>query len=100
MVVRHLCPGILEKELCRQFNFYARHGLDIASKMGTIEFMRDNAAALADAYAYKKDFANAYAYHTQYINYRDSMLNTEVRNRTAVLQYNNELEKKQRRSCS
>jgi C4-dicarboxylate-specific signal transduction histidine kinase len=85
----------LKKSFADSSIFYARHGLDIASKMGTIEFMRDNAAALADAYAYKKDFANAYAYHTQYINYRDSMLNTEVRNRTAVLQYNNELEKKQ-----
>jgi tetratricopeptide (TPR) repeat protein len=84
----------LKKSFADSSIFYARHGLDIASKMGTIEFMRDNAAALADAYAYKKDFANAYAYHTQYINYRDSMLNTEVRNRTAVLQYNNELEKK------
>ena len=75
--------------------FYARQGLDMATKIGTIEFMRDNAAALADAYAYKKDFANAYKYHMQHINYRDSMLNTEVRNRTAVLQYNNQLEKKQ-----
>jgi C4-dicarboxylate-specific signal transduction histidine kinase/tetratricopeptide (TPR) repeat protein len=75
--------------------FYARHGLDIASKIGTIEFMRDNAQALADAYAYQKDFANAYKYHLQYINYRDSIVNTEVRNRAAVLQYDNDLEKKQ-----
>jgi C4-dicarboxylate-specific signal transduction histidine kinase len=85
----------LKKGMADSSIFYARHGLHIASKMGTIEFMRDNAAALADAYAYKKDFAEAYEYHTQYINYRDSMLNTEVRNRTAVLQYNNQLEKKQ-----
>jgi len=75
--------------------FYASDGLAMASKMGTLEFIRDNAAALADAYAYKKDFANAYRYHLQYINYRDSMVNTEVRNRAAVLQYNNDLEKKQ-----
>jgi C4-dicarboxylate-specific signal transduction histidine kinase len=63
--------------------------------MGSIEFMRDNAAALADAYANKKDFPNAYKYHIQYINYRDSMVNTEVGNRAAVLQYSNDLEKKQ-----
>ena len=75
--------------------YYARQGLDITNKTGTIEFMRDNAEALAKAYAYKKDFANAYKYHLQYINYRDSMLNTEVKNRTAVLQYNSDLEKKQ-----
>ncbi|HET6996340.1 MAG TPA: tetratricopeptide repeat protein, partial [Chitinophagaceae bacterium] len=75
--------------------FYARHGLDIAIKMGSIEFMRDNAQALANAYAYKKDFTNAYKYHLQYINFRDSIVNTEVRNRAAVLQYDNDLEKKQ-----
>ncbi len=75
--------------------YYGRHGLDIATKLGTIEFMRDNAAALAEAYAYKKDFANAYNYYVRYVNYKDSMVNTEVRNRTAVLHYNNQLEKKQ-----
>ena len=57
--------------------------------------MRDNREALAQAYAFKKDFANAYKYHLEYINYRDSMLSAEVKNRTAVLQHNNELEKKQ-----
>ena len=75
--------------------FYGRIGLETASKMGTVEFMRDNAAALANAYAYKKDFANAYKYHLQYINYRDSIVNTEIRNRAAVLQFSNDLEKKQ-----
>ena len=58
--------------------YYGRPGLDIANKTGTIEYMRDNAEALADAYAHKKDFANAYKYHLQYINYRDSMVNAEV----------------------
>ncbi|HEV8506180.1 MAG TPA: ATP-binding protein [Chitinophagaceae bacterium] len=75
--------------------FYGRQGLDIASKTGSIEFMRDNAQALADAYAHEKDFANAYKYHMQYINFRDSMLNTEVGNRAAVLKYSNDLDKKQ-----
>ena len=90
-----LARAYLKKGMPDSSIYHARRGLGITSKTGTIEFMRDNAAALADAYAYKKDFANAYKFHTQYINYRDSMLNEEVRNRTAVLQYNNQLEKKQ-----
>ena len=86
----YLKKGIPDSSL-----FYGLQGLHIASKMGTIEFMRDNAQALADAYAYKRDFTNAYKYHLQYINYRDSMFNTEVGNRAAVLKYNSDLEKKQ-----
>ena len=75
--------------------YYALPGLDMATNMGTIEYMRDNAGALAEAYALKKDFANAYKYHLQYTGYRDSMLNAEVRNRTAVFKYNYDLAKKQ-----
>src|SRR6185436_4589191 len=90
-----LARAYLKKGMTDSSILHAREGLDIASKMGSIEFMRDNAAALADAYAYKKDFPNAYKYHIQYINYRDSMVNTEVGNRAAVLQYSNDLEKKQ-----
>ena len=90
-----LARAYLKKGMTDSSILYAREGLDIASKMGSIEFMRDNAAALAEAYAYKKDFPNAYKYHIQYINYRDSMVNTEVGNRAAVLQYSNDLEKKQ-----
>jgi signal transduction histidine kinase/tetratricopeptide (TPR) repeat protein len=75
--------------------YYARSGLSSAIQQGNIEYMRDNSAALADAYAFKKDFAKAYDYHLRYINYRDSLLGAEVRNKTAVLQYNNDFEKNQ-----
>ena len=57
--------------------------------------MRDNTEALANAYAFQKEFSNAYKYHLQYINYRDSMLSAEVKNKTAVLRHNNEMQKKQ-----
>jgi len=90
-----LARAYLKKSMPDSSIYYARSGLDSAIKTGTIEFMRDNAAALADAYAYKKDFTNAYNYHLQYINYRDSMLSAEVRNKTAVLQYSSDLDKKQ-----
>ena len=90
-----LARAYLKKGMTDSSIYYARHGLDLAKKRGTIEYMRDNSAALAEAYAYKKDFANAYRYHLQYINDRDSMVNAEVRNRAAVLQYSTDLEKKQ-----
>jgi signal transduction histidine kinase len=50
---------------------------------------------LANAYAQKKDFANAYTYQALYFEYRDSILNTEVKNKSNLLQYNYDLEKKQ-----
>ena len=74
---------------------YARLGLDAAQKLGTIEFMRDNTLALANAYAFKDDFKNAYKFHNFYINYRDSMMTAEIKNRTAVLEHNYELDKKE-----
>jgi two-component system NtrC family sensor kinase len=75
--------------------YYARLGYDSSKRIGAVEVMRDNAEALANAYAYKKDFANAYTWHLLYVSYNDSVLNTEVRNKSAVLQYNADLEKKQ-----
>ena len=85
----------LKKAMPDSAIWYARAGLDSSIKSGTIEYMRDNAEALANAYAFKKDFAKAYTYHLQYINYRDSMLNTEIKNKTALFQYNNDLGKKE-----
>jgi signal transduction histidine kinase len=75
--------------------YYAKMGYDYAKRIGAVEVMRDNAEALAKAYAYKKDFANAYSYHLLFVNHQDSVLNTEIRNKSAVLQYNADLEKKQ-----
>lgn len=74
---------------------HATEGLSAATETGTIEFMRDNVQALANAYAIKKDFKNAYHYHLLYINYRDSMMNAEVRNKTSIQKYTYDLEKKQ-----
>ena len=75
--------------------YYAKRGYDYAKQIGTVGVMRDNAEVLAKAYAYKKDFANAYSYQLLYNNHRDSVLNTEIRNKSAVVQYNADLEKKQ-----
>ncbi|OQY96271.1 MAG: hypothetical protein B6D37_01930 [Sphingobacteriales bacterium UTBCD1] len=85
----------LKKQMPDSAIYYAKEGLQIAKEYELLEFLRDNAGALADAYAYKKDYPNAYKYHLQYINYRDSILNTGVKNKIAMYQYSSEMGKKQ-----
>jgi hypothetical protein len=92
-----LARAYLKKDMADSSIYYARSGLDMAIQTGTIEYMRDNVGALANAYAFKKDFGKAYDYHLRFVNYRDSMVNAEIRNKTAVLQYNNDLEKNKRK---
>jgi signal transduction histidine kinase len=75
--------------------YYAKLGLTCAKQSDNLEYLRDDNLALANAYAAKKDFGNAYNYHLQYITYRDSMLSGEVRNRTGLLAYNSQLSKKE-----
>jgi signal transduction histidine kinase len=75
--------------------YYARLGLTCGIQSNNLEYLRDNNLALADAYAVKKDFGNAYNYHLQYVTYRDSMLSGEVRNKTSLLAYNSQLGKKE-----
>ena len=94
-VVLPLSETYLKNKMPDSAIYYAKMGYDSSKKIGAVEVMRDNTEALANAYAYKKDFANAYAYHLLYVNYRDSVVNTEIRNRTALVKYNADLEKKQ-----
>ncbi len=75
--------------------YYAKLGLTCAIQSNNLEFLRDNTLALANAYAAKKDFGDAYHYHLQYITYRDSLLGGEVRNKTSLLAYNSQLGKKE-----
>ncbi|HEX5027035.1 MAG TPA: ATP-binding protein [Agriterribacter sp.] len=90
-----LSRAYLKKKMPDSALYYAMQGLDAAKQTGTIEFMRDNAEALANAYAFKNDFKNAYIYHDLYTTYHDSILNVEVGNKSRVLEYNYDLEKKQ-----
>ena len=94
-VVVSLSKTYLKNKMPDSAIYYAKLGYDTSKKIGAVEVMRDNTEALANAYAYKKDFANGYAYHVLYTNYSDSVMNTEVRNKSAVAQYNADLEKKQ-----
>jgi signal transduction histidine kinase len=95
IVVVALSKAYLKNNMPDSAIYYAKLGYDSSKSIGAVEVMRDNAEALANAYAYKKDFENAYDWHLLYTNHRDSVLNTGVRNKSAVAQYNADLEKKQ-----
>ncbi|TMI65896.1 MAG: tetratricopeptide repeat protein [Bacteroidetes bacterium] len=90
-----LADVFLKKNMPDSAIYYASRGLKQANETGTIEYMRDNSESLADAYAFKKDFKNAYKYHLDFISYRDSILNTDVKKKAGFLQYKYDLEKKQ-----
>lgn len=92
--------GILSRAYLKNNNvdravYYANLGYSSAEKSGGTENLRDNALALSEAYAKKNDFKNAYENRLLYIKYRDSILNEEVRNRTAVEQYTYNIDKKE-----
>ena len=92
--------GILSRAYFKDKNlkraiYYADLGFSSAEKSGGTENMRDNALALSEAYAAKNDFKNAYENRLLYIKYRDSIINDEVRNRTAVEQYTYNIGKKE-----
>lgn len=92
--------GILSRAYFKDKNldraiYYANLGFTSAEKSGGTENLRDNALALSEAYAAKNDFKNAYDYRLLYIKYRDSIINDEVRNRTAVEQYTYNIGKKE-----
>ena len=90
-----LSRAYLKKNMADSAIYYGGLGLADGKETGTIEDMRDNTLALSNAYAFKKDFAKAYTNRLLYINYRDSMINAEVRNKTAVQQYTFSLDKKE-----
>ena len=90
-----LSRGHLKSNRTDSAIYYAKLGLAFAAQSKNTEFLRDNNLALANAYAAKKDFGNAYPYHLQYITYRDSMLSGEVRNKTSLLAFNSQLGKKE-----
>lgn len=89
-----LSKSYLKKKMADSAIYYAKDGLAKAKETGTIEYMRDNSLALANAYAFKINFEKAYDNRMLYLNYRDSMMNQDVRNKTAVQQYSFNLGKK------
>ena len=90
-----LSRAYLKKNMPDSALYFAKRGLQSAEEQGTLEYLRDNTLALADAYAYKKDYQNAYNFYRQHILYRDSMVNSTIKNWTAVLEHNYEMDKKE-----
>src|SRR5436190_933984 len=90
-----LADVFLKKNMPDSAIHYASLGLKQATETGTIEYMRDNSVSLADAFAFKNDFKNAYKYHLDFINYRDSMMNNDIEKKAGFLKYQDDLEKKQ-----
>ena len=90
-----LSRAYLKKNMADSAVFFGKQGLAAAFQTETIEFMRDNTFALANAYAFEKDYQNAYLNHVKYVAYRDSMLNNEITNKTNVLQFDYDLAKKE-----
>ena len=90
-----LSRAYLKKNLADSAIYYGKMGMTAGKKSGTLEFMRDNALALSNAYAFDKDFEKAYDNRLLYISYRDSMVNGEIRKKMAVQQYTFNLDKKE-----
>ncbi|MBS1575936.1 MAG: tetratricopeptide repeat protein, partial [Bacteroidetes bacterium] len=92
-----LSRAYLKKKMADSALYYAGLGLETARQIGALEFKRDNALALANAYSFKNDFKNAYGYYQQYITYRDSMVNAQVSNQANLMQYDYNMSKTQAR---
>ena len=92
-----LADVFLKKNMPDSAIYYASRGLKQAIETGTVEYMRDNSESLAGAYAFKKDYKNAYQYHLDFISYRDSILNNDLQKKAGFLQYRYDLEKSRHR---
>lgn len=84
----------LKKKMPDSALYHAQLGLAAAKESESKEFVRDNYKALADAYAYKNDYKNAYSNFQQYIAERDSMANSEMLNKASIYEFNSKIEKK------
>lgn len=90
-----LARAYLKKNMPDSALFYAKAGYNNASQTGIMEDVISTSKSMADAYALKNDFKNAYLYFNRYINSRDSVIGAEVKNKTTVLEHNFEMEKKE-----
>ncbi|MEQ8550707.1 MAG: tetratricopeptide repeat-containing sensor histidine kinase [Cyclobacteriaceae bacterium] len=74
---------------------FADSSMSIAQKYGFKTEARDNSLRLADIYAMNADYKEAYKYHQQYVNLKDSIADNEVYGRIENLESAFELSKKQ-----
>ena len=73
----------------------ARHGLALSQATRSNEGLRNANDVLAQAYAQRGQWEQAYHYHRQWAAYLDSLTGLETRKKTSALFYNYELAKKQ-----
>ncbi len=90
-----LARAYLKKNMPDSALHYAKLGYNNASQAGVMEDVISTAKSMADAYALKNDYKNAYLYFNRHINSRDSAVGAEVKNKTTVLEHNYEMEKKE-----
>ncbi|MBC7890908.1 MAG: tetratricopeptide repeat protein [Sphingobacteriaceae bacterium] len=75
--------------------FYARQSLRVARSTGGKEYSRDASQVLAETYARRGNWAEAYRYQALYVAFRDSVSGEQTQRRVAALRLNQELDKKQ-----
>ena len=75
--------------------YYARRSLAATRRSGAREYSRDASAVLAQAAARMGRYAEAYRYEQLVGAYRDTLNNSDIQRRSAVLQYRAELAKQQ-----
>ena len=73
----------------------AQHGFKLSQAKRSNENLRDGSDILAQAYAQRGEYAQAYAYQRLWAAYQDSLAGEEIQRRTSSLRYGFELEKKQ-----
>ncbi|GGF26958.1 ATP-binding protein [Hymenobacter cavernae] len=73
----------------------ARRSFDISQRTHSNEYLRNASNVLAQAYARRRDFAQAYRYQSLWVAYRDSVSGEETQRKTSALRYGYELDKKQ-----
>ena len=75
----------------------AKHGfvLNLPTRTGTKETLRNASDVLAQAYARRGQFADAYRYQSLWVAYKDSLSGEETQKKTSALFYNYKLDKKQ-----
>ena len=73
----------------------ARHGFAVSQKTRSNEDLRNASDVLAQAYAQRGQWEEAYRYHRLWATYQDSLSGEETQKKTSALFYNFELDKKQ-----
>jgi signal transduction histidine kinase len=72
----------------------AHHALELSRKSGSNMIIRDASDLLAEAYAQRQSFDQAYRYRNLHMAYNDSLSGEDIQRRTSSLRYNYEMDRK------